>query len=189
MLGFLIALIRVTHDRNGSFKVLNCIARIYLTVVRGTPMMIQLLIIYFVIFASVDISKILVAVIAFGLNSAAYQAENFRSGIMAVDSGQFEAGHSLGLKFGTVMTSIILPQALKNVLPAICNEFISLLKETSISGYIGLQDLTQGGMIIRSITYEAMVPLLAVAVIYLVIVLILTWLVGKLEKALRKNER
>ncbi len=189
VLGFLIALIRVTHDRNGSFKVLNCIARIYLTVVRGTPMMIQLLIIYFVIFASVDISKILVAVIAFGLNSAAYQAENFRSGIMAVDSGQFEAGHSLGLKFGTVMTSIILPQALKNVLPAICNEFISLLKETSISGYIGLQDLTQGGMIIRSITYEAMVPLLAVAVIYLVIVLILTWLVGKLEKALRKNER
>lgn len=189
VLGFLIALIRVTHDRNESLTVLNAIAKVYLTIVRGTPMMIQLLIIYFVIFASVDISKILVAIIAFGLNSAAYQAENFRSGIMAVDAGQFEAGHSLGLKYGTVMTSIILPQALKNVLPAICNEFISLLKETSISGYIGLQDLTQGGMIIRSITYEAMIPLLAVAVIYLVIVLILTWLVGKLEKALRKNER
>lgn len=189
VLGFLIALVRVTHDRNGNLKVLNFIAKLYLTIVRGTPMMIQLLIIYFVIFASVDISKVLVAIIAFGLNSAAYQAENFRSGIMAVDAGQFEAGHSLGLKYGTVMTSIILPQAVKNVLPAIANEFISLLKETSISGYIGLQDLTQGGMIIRSITYEAMVPLLAVAVIYLVIVLLLTWLVGKLEKALRKNER
>lgn len=189
VLGFLIALVRVTHDKNGTLKVLNFIVRIYLTIVRGTPMMIQLLIIYFVIFASVDISKVLVAIVAFGLNSAAYQAENFRSGIMAVDPGQFEAGHSLGLKFSTVMTAIILPQALKNVLPAIANEFISLLKETSISGYIGLQDLTQGGMIIRSITYEAMIPLLAVAAIYLVIVLILTWLVGRLEKALRKSER
>lgn len=151
--------------------------------------MVQLLIIYYVIFASVNTSKILVAVIAFGLNSAAYVAEVVRSGIMAVDNGQFEAGRSLGLNYSQTMKSIILPQAVKNILPALGNEFISLLKETSISGYIGLMDLTKGGDIIRSITYEPFMPLIAVAIIYLVIVMILSYGVGRLERRLKKNER
>ncbi|MBO6114629.1 MAG: amino acid ABC transporter permease [Lachnospiraceae bacterium] len=188
-LGFILAVIRVTHDKKGSLKILNLVAKLYLTIIRGTPVMVQLMIIYYVIFASVNINKVLVAVIAFGLNSAAYVAEIIRSGIMSIDVGQFEAGHSLGLKYSTVMISIILPQALKNVLPALANEFITLLKETSISGYIGLSDLTRGGMIIRSITYEALFPLLLVAVIYLVLVVGLSSLVSKLERSLKKNER
>lgn len=189
VLGFLIALVRVSHDKNGTLGVLDFLARLYLAVVRGTPMMVQLLIIYYVIFASVNVNKIFVAVVAFGLNSAAYQAEIIRSGIMSIDPGQFEAGKSLGLSFGRVMVSIILPQAFKNVLPALGNEFISLLKETSISGYIGLNDLTRGGDIIRSVTYEALIPLLSVAVIYLILVLGLSAAVSRLERRLKKNER
>ena len=189
VLGFLIAIIRTSHDKNGGFTILNFICRLYLTIVRGTPVMVQLLIIYFVIFASVDISKIVVAIIAFGLNSAAYVAEVVRSGIMAVDEGQFEAGRSLGLNYKQTMMSIILPQAVKNILPALCNEFISLLKETSISGYIGLMDLTKGGDIIRSVTYEAFMPLIAVALIYLIMVMGLSKVVNLLERKLRSNER
>jgi len=188
-LGFLLALIRVGHDKNGSMKIPNFLAKMYVTIFRGTPMMVQLLIIYFVIFASVDINKVLVAIIAFGLNSSAYLCEVIRSGIMSIDEGQFEAAKSLGLSYSTMMKNIILPQALKNVLPAIGNEFISLLKETSIAGYIGLQDLTKGGDIIRSITYEPLLPLLAVALIYLFIVMLLSALVSKLERRLKKNER
>ncbi|MDO5346819.1 MAG: amino acid ABC transporter permease [Lachnospiraceae bacterium] len=188
-LGFLIAIIRSSHDKNGNFKFLNIICKIYLTVIRGTPMMVQLLIIYFVIFGSVNISKVLVGILAFGFNSAAYVAEIVRSGIMSIDSGQFEAGRSLGFNFRQTMFFIIIPQAFKNVLPALANEFIVLLKETSISGYIGLMDLTRGGDIIRSQTYEALFPLLAVAVIYLIIVCFLTYLVGRLERRLRNNER
>lgn len=188
-LGFLLALVRVAHDRNGSFKILNFLAKLYVTIIRGTPMMVQLLIIYFVIFESVNVSKILVAIIAFGLNSAAYLCEVIRSGIMSIDRGQFEAGQSLGLSYSVMMRSIILPQALKNVLPAIGNEFIALLKETSIAGYIGLQDLTKGGDIIRSITYEPLLPLLAVALVYLTLVSLLSALVSKLERRLKKNER
>lgn len=189
VLGFVIAIIRTSHDKNGGFTILNLLCKIYLTVVRGTPVMVQILIIYFVIFASVDINKILVAIIAFGLNSAAYIAEIVRSGIMAVENGQFEAGRSLGLTYHMTMTSIILPQAVKNILPALGNEFISLLKETSISGYIGLADLTRGGLIIQGITYEAFLPLIAVALIYLVIVLLLSAGVNKLERSLKSNER
>ena len=189
VLGFLIAIVRTNHDKNGGLTILNAICKVYLTIVRGTPVMVQLLIIYYVIFASVYTSKILVAVIAFGLNSAAYVAEVVRSGIMAVDNGQFEAGRSLGLNYSQTMKSIILPQAVKNILPALGNEFISLLKETSISGYIGLMDLTKGGDIIRSITYEPFMPLIAVAIIYLVIVMILSYGVGRLERRLKKNER
>lgn len=189
VLGFLMAIIRTSHDKNNSFKFLNLICKLYLTVVRGTPVMVQILIIYYVIFASVDINKIIVAVIAFGLNSAAYVAEVVRSGIMSVDEGQFEAGRSLGLTYRMTMISIILPQAVKNILPALGNEFISLLKETSISGYVGLSDLTRGGVIIQSITYEAFLPLIAVALIYLVIVLLLTAGVNKLERSLRNDER
>ncbi len=189
ILGFLIAIIRATHDKTGKFGFLNVLAKIYLTVIRGTPVVVQLLIIYFVIFASVNIDKIFVAVLAFGLNSAAYVAEIVRSGIMSIDKGQFEAGMSLGLNYRRTMITIILPQAFKNVLPALANEFIVLLKETSVSGYIALTDLTKGGDIIRSDTYEAFLPLIAVAVIYLVMVMILTALVSKLERRLGKSDR
>lgn len=189
VLGFLIAIVRATHDKTGKFRFLNVLARIYLTVIRGTPVVVQLLIIYFVIFASVNIDKVFVAVLAFGLNSAAYVAEIVRSGIMSIDNGQFEAGMSLGLNYRKTMIQIILPQAFKNVLPALANEFIVLLKETSVSGYIALNDLTKGGDIIRSNTYEAFLPLIAVAVIYLIMVMILSALVTKLERRLGKSDR
>lgn len=188
VLGFLIAIVRAAHDREGKLKFLNAICKIYLTVIRGTPVMVQLLIIYYVILVSVN-NKIGVAVLAFGLNSAAYVAEIVRSGIMSIDVGQFEAGRSLGMNYRQTMIHIIVPQAFKNVLPALANEFIVLLKETSISGYIGLMDLTRGGDIIRSITYEPMLPLLAVAAVYLVLVMILSFGVGRLERRLRSNER
>ena len=189
LLGFLIAIVRTTHDKTGKLKILNAICKVYLTVIRGTPVVVQLMIIYFIIFGSVDISKVLVAIIAFGINSGAYVAEIFRSGIMSIDNGQFEAARSLGLNYRKTMTLVILPQAFKNVLPALANEFIVLLKETSISGYIGLNDLTRGGDIIRSITYDPMLPLFGVAIIYLVLVVILSSLVKKLERRLRSNER
>jgi len=147
------------------------------------------LILYFVIFASVNINKVVVAAIAFGLNSGAYVAEIVRSGIMAVDEGQFEAGRSLGFNYFQTMCYIILPQAIKNILPALGNEFIVLLKETSVSGYIAIQDLTKGGDIIRSQTFEPFLPLIAVAIIYLVMVIIFQKLVNLLERRLRKNER
>lgn len=188
-LGTLIAIVRSTHDRNGNLRFLNLLCQLYLTIIRGTPTMVQLLIIYYVVFASADVNKIVVAIIAFGLNSAAYIAEVIRSGIMSVDKGQMEAGRSLGLSYGQTMRLVVLPQAFKNVLPAMGNELITLLKETSISGYIGLVDLTKGSDIIRSITYDAMMPLGVVALIYLGIVLALNMGVSRLEKKLRKNER
>lgn len=187
--GFLIAVIRSFHDKSGSLKILNFVCKVYLTVIRGTPVMLQLLIIYYVIFASINVNKVFVAILAFGLNSAAYVAEIVRSGIMSIDHGQFEAGRSLGFNFKKTMWLIIMPQAFKNVLPALANEFITLLKETSISGYIGLMDLTHGGNIIRSITYEAFMPLIAVALIYLILVIVLSSFVNKLERKLRRNER
>ena len=188
-IGFLVAVVRSAHDQTGRYKVLNFLCHIYLTVVRGTPVVVQLLIIYFVIFGSMDVSKVLVAIVAFGVNSGAYVAEIIRSGIMAVDSGQMEAGRSLGLSYGSTMRSVILPQAFKNVLPALGNEFIVLLKETSVCGYIALQDLTKGGDIIRSQTYDAFLPLIAVALTYLVVVVCLSQLLKKLENSLKKNER
>ncbi len=189
ILGFIVAIIRATHDKTGKMKILNFFAKIYLTVIRGTPVVVQLMIIYFVIFGSVNISKIFVAVLAFGLNSGAYVAEIVRSGIMSIDNGQFEAGSSLGLSYRQTMTSIILPQAFKNVLPALANEFIVLLKETSVAGYIAIADLTKGGDVIRSQTYDPFLPLIAVAVIYLVMVMFLTSLVTKLERRLAKNDK
>lgn len=188
-LGFLVAIIRSSHDKTGHMKVPNFICQVYLTVVRGTPTMIQLLIIYYVIFASVNVSKILAAVVAFGLNSGAYVAEIVRSGIMSVDEGQSEAGRSLGLNYRQTMQFIVMPQAFKNVLPALGNEFIVLLKETSISGYIGLTDLTHGGDIIRGITFSPFMPLIAVALIYLLLVTGLSWCVNRLERRLRVSER
>ena len=190
VLGFLVAMIRSTHDKTGKLKVGNFICRIYLTVIRGTPMVVQLMIMYFVIFATLNSKyKIIVAILSFGINSGAYVAEIVRSGIMSIDNGQFEAGSSLGLSYSRTMLYIILPQAFKNVLPALANEVIVLLKETSVAGYIGMEDLTKGGDIIRANTYQAFMPLLAVAAIYLVMVIILTSLVGKLERRLAKNEK
>ncbi|MCI8503587.1 MAG: amino acid ABC transporter permease [Dorea sp.] len=189
VLGFFVAVVRSTYDKTGKLRLLNALCKLYLTVIRGTPVVVQLLIIYFVIFGSArDISKVVVAVMAFGFNSGAYVAEIFRSGIMSVDSGQFEAGRSLGFNYVQTMRYIIMPQAFKNVLPALCNEFIVLLKETSVSGYIALQDLTKGGDIIRSRTYDALMPLLAVAVIYLLMVIVFTKLVNILERRLRSSD-
>ena len=189
LIGFVIAQIRTSNEFNGRHKVLNGIARVYLAVIRGTPMMIQLLIIYYIVFSSMNVNKILVAIVAFGVNSGAYVSEIIRSGIKGVDPGQIEAGRSLGLRFRTILYSIVYPQAFKNSLQALTNEFISLIKETSICGYIGLTDLTRGGDIIRSMTYEAMLPLLAVAAIYFILVAGLSSCVAKLEKRLKKNER
>lgn len=188
-LGFIVAIIRSTHDKTGKLKFFNWLCNIYLTVIRGTPVLVQLLIIYFVIFGSVRVDKVLVAVIAFGINSGAYVAEIVRGGIMSIDAGQFEAGRSLGFNYTQTMIHIILPQALKNVLPALGNEFIVLLKETSVAGYIALEDLTKGADIIRSQTFSPMMPLLAVAAIYLAFVMLLSWLIKLLERRLRNSER
>ena len=188
VLGFLIAIVRTTHDKTGKLKILNAICKVYLTVIRGTPVVVQLMIIYFIIFGSVDISKVVVAIVAFGIISGAFVAEIFSSGIMSIDNGQFEAGRSLGFNYAQTMMYIVMPQAFKNVLPTLCNEFISLLKETSVSGYIALQDLTKGGDIIRSRTYDAFMPLIAVALIYLAMVMIFTKLVSLLERRLRNSD-
>lgn len=196
-IGVVIAIIRSTYDntietmRPGFghviLKFLNAISKVYLTVIRGTPVVVQLLIMYYIIFATSN-NKIFVAVLAFGINSGAYVAEIVRSGIMSIDKGQMEAGRSLGFNYVRTMAYIIIPQAIKNVLPALANEFITLLKETSVSGYIALQDLTKGGYIIIGRTYSAFMPLIAVALIYLILVMFFTWLVGKLERRLRSND-
>ena len=188
ILGFIIAIIRSTADKTGKLKVLDMICRAYLTIIRGTPAMIQLLIMFYVVFVSSN-NKVFVAIMTFGINSGAYVAEIVRSGIMSVDNGQMEAGRSLGFNYAQTMWYVIMPQAFKNVLPALVNEFIVLLKETSICGYIGLMDLTRGGDIIRSRSYEAFLPLIAVAIIYLVIVMLLTAFVNRLERRLRASER
>ena len=187
-LGFLIAVVRSTYDKTHRLGFLNALCMVYLTVIRGTPVLVQLLIIYFVVFGSVKIDKTLVAVIAFGINSGAYVAEIFRSGIMSIDNGQFEAGRSLGFNYPQTMFYIVMPQAFKNVLPALGNEFIGLLKETSVAGYIAIQDLTKGADIIRSRTYSAFMPLIAAALIYLVLVMVFTFFVQKLERRLRNSD-
>lgn len=197
IIGVVIAIIRTSHDQIGPrnmkgvggfiMQLANLICRLYLTVIRGTPTLVQLLLIYFVFMVSCN-NKILVAVIAFGINSSAYIAEIVRSGIMSIDKGQMEAGRSLGLNYVQTMQKIIMPQAIKNVLPALVNEFITLLKETSISGYIGLMELTRGGDIIRGNTFDALLPLLMVAAIYLVIVMFFTSLMGNLERRLRASD-
>lgn len=189
VLGFLVAIIRSTYDKTGKMKFLNAVCNVYLTVIRGTPSMVQLLIMYYVIFASTNMDKVFVAILSFGINSGAYVAEIVRSGIMSIDRGQLEAGRSLGFSYASTMWYVIMPQAFKNVLPALANEFIVLLKETSICGYIGLMDLTRGGDIIRSRTYDAFLPLFAVALIYLALVMLLSYFVKLLERRLRNSER
>ena len=184
--GFLVAVVRSTHDKYGHFPVLNFAAKAYLTIIRGTPMVVQLLITYYIILRSVD-SKVLIAILAFGINSGAYQAEIIRAGIVSIDPGQMEAGRALGLSYWRTMLRIILPQAVRNVLPALGNEFIVLMKDTSIVGYIALIDLAKGGDIIRSQTYSVYLPYLTVAAIYLVLVMTFTWLLGKLERHLRNT--
>ena len=187
-LGFLVGMVRSTYEKTHKLKFLNAICNVYLTVIRGTPVVVQLLIIYFVVFGSVRISKLPVAVLAFGINSGAYVAEIFRSGIMSIDQGQMEAGRSLGFNYWETMWYVIMPQAFKNVLPALCNEFIALLKETSVSGYIALQDLTKAGDIVRSRTFNPFFPLFTVAAIYLICVIVLTQCIKLLERRLRQSE-
>ena len=188
VLGLLIALIRSTHEQTGKLKLLNIVARVYLTIIRGTPSMIQILFFYSVIFATVNLNNIVIGGIAFGINSGAYVAEIFRSGIMSVDKGQTEAGRSLGLNSAQTMRLIIIPQAFKNVLPALINEMIVLLKETAIIGYIGTIDITKAATLVQSRTYGALVPLLSAAIFYLILVMILTYFMGKLERRLRKSD-
>ena len=188
VLGLLIALIRSTHEQTGKLKLLNIVARVYLTIIRGTPSMIQILFFYSVIFATVNLNNIVIGGIAFGINSGAYVAEIFRSGIMSVDKGQTEAGRSLGLNSAQTMRLIIIPQAFKNVLPALINEMIVLLKETASIGYIGSIDITKAATLVQSRTYDALVPLLSAAIFYLILVMILTYFMGKLERRLRKSD-
>ena len=197
VLGVIVAIIRSTWDKNketmrhgvGRFflKLGNGICQIYLTVIRGTPVVVQLMIMFFVIFASSKNGPA-VAMLAFGINSGAYVAEIIRSGIMSTDNGQFEAGRSLGFNYVQTMWHIILPQSFKNVLPALANELITLLKETSVAGYVAVVDLTKGGDIIRGVTYSPFMPLIFVALIYLIIVVVLTKLVGILERRLRNSD-
>lgn len=198
ILGALVAIIRSTYDntykemRKGFAKtalgIANAICKLYLTVIRGTPVVVQLMIMYYIIFAT-SRNSLMVAVLAFGINSGAYVAEIIRSGIMSIDKGQFEAGRSLGFGYKDTMIYIIIPQAFKNVLPALANEFIVLLKETSVAGYVTIRDLTMGGNIIRAATYSPFMPLIAVALIYLIIVMFFSKLVDMLERRLRKSER
>ena len=198
ILGVIVAIVRSTHDKSIE-KMRPGIARflliffdrvcvVYLTVIRGTPVMVQLLIFYFIILTRVSSGE-LIGIIAFSINAGAYIAEIFRSGIMSVDNGQFEAGRSLGFNFVQTMLYIIIPQAFKNILPTLANEVIVLLKETSVLGLIGIQDLTRGGLLISGRTYSPFMPLFAVAIIYLALVMILTWLIRKLERRLRASER
>lgn len=189
VLGFIVGMIRSTHDKTGNLKLLNILCKIYLTVIRGTPVVVQLLIIYFVVFGSTRIDKVPVAIMAFGINSGAYVAEIFRSGNHVNCTGQWKQDEALALTTLRPCGTWIMPQAFKTVLPTLCNEFISLLKETSVSGYIAIQDLTKGGDIIRSRTYSAFMPLIAVALVYLVIVMIFTKLIQILERRLRQSER
>ena len=198
IIGIVVSIVRSTYEKNytemrpgvGKFTLMifNRICVIYLTVIRGTPVMVQLLIFYFVVLVNVSSGE-LIGIIAFSINAGAYIAEIFRSGIMSIDNGQFEAGRSLGLNYVRTMQYIIIPQAFKNILPTLANEFIVLLKETSILGVIGVQDLTRGGQLISGRTFSPFMPLIAVALIYLGFVMVLTWLVGKLERRLRTGDR
>ena len=200
VLGIFVAAIRTSYDKNKEslklrggigyaiLAVMNTICKFYLTITRGTLVVVQLMISYFIIFSLAD-NGIPVAIFAFGINSGAYVAEIFRAGIMSVDHGQFEAGRSLGFNYFQTMRFIVIPQMFKAVLPTLCNEFIALLKETSVAGYVGVIDLTKAGNTIAGRTFEYFIPLITVAVIYLVLVMILSWLVGILERRLRKSDR
>ena len=188
-IGIVIAIIKVAHTRTGKYRFLNGLCDVYLTVIRGTPALIQLMILYYVVFASAPLDMaIYVAILSFGINSGAYVAEIFRAGILSVDKGQTEAGVSLGLSEWETMRLIILPQAVKNILPALFNEFITLFKETSVAGYVTIRDLTKAGDIVRSRTFSPFFPLMVVAATYLVIVIVLTKIQKQMERRLAKSD-
>ena len=189
VLGFLVALVRSTHEQTGKLKLLNAICMVYLTVIRGTPSMIQILIFYSVVFASIPLNNIIIGGIAFGINSGAYVAEIVRGGLMSVDIGQSEAGRSLGLNYFDTMRFIVVPQAFKNILPSLGNEFITLFKDTSLVNTIGLTELTYRAARIAGNTFDYMPPYIGIAIMYLVVVILLTWLQGKLERRLRQSDR
>ncbi len=189
VLGTLVAIVKVAPLKGKPGKVLNAIANAYITVIRGTPVMVQLLLAYFAIFSNVGMPAIIVAIIVFGVNSSAYVAEIIRSGILAVDIGQTEAGRSLGLSYGQTMKKIILPQGIKNILPALGNELIVLIKETSVAGFITVFDLTRAARAIVARTYDAFVPYLVLAGVYLVIVSIATYFVHMVERRLRQSDK
>lgn len=182
IIGFIIAVFNLSNS-----KILRAIGKIYTDIIRGTPSVTQLMIIYFVIFATIKWSKWIIASIAFGINSGAYVSEIIRAGILSVDKGQTEAGRSLGLNAAQTMTNIIIPQAITNIFPALCNEFITLIKETAIVGYVGLVDIQKAGDFIKSATYKAFMPLIGTAVIYFVMIKVLTLLLDKAEKKMRKS--
>ena len=188
VIGVIVALIKVFTAGNKKFRWLEIIANIYLTVIRGTPMLVQLFIMYYIVITSPNVSKIFVSILAFGINSGAYVTEVARSGIQSIDKGQMEAGRSLGLNRAQTMVKIIFPQALKNILPALGNEFITMLKETSVAGFIGVEELTKVGDILRSQTWQPYVPLFSVALVYLIMVVGLTRLLGVLERRLRRSD-
>ena len=195
VLGVLVAVIRTAHDqqrpgrrRNPILGILNVICKIYTTVIRGTPMLVQILIWGFVIFAS-SRNKFMVGVVALGINSGAYVAEIVRGGLMSVDVGQSEAGRSLGLGYLDTMRFIVIPQAFKNILPSLGNEFITLFKDTSLVNTIGLTELTYRASRIAGVTFDYMPPYIGIAIMYLAVVIILTWFQGKLERRLRQSDR
>ena len=193
LLGIIVALVRTAHDQQKSRKsillgILNLIFKIYVTIIRGTPMMVQLLIMGMVVFSS-SRNFTFVGTLTLGINSGAYVSEIIRGGLMAVDSGQMEAGRSLGLNYMTTMIHIIIPQAIKSVLPAMGNEFIILLKDTSLITVIGGKELLYAAQVVMNRTYEAMFPLLITAVIYLILVMIFTYLLGLFERRLRQSDR
>ncbi|MBE5767055.1 MAG: amino acid ABC transporter permease [Clostridiales bacterium] len=183
ILGIIIALMRLSKSR-----LLNGIASFYVNLIRGTPIVLQLLIMYFIVMMSYRGPAAVVAILTFGLNSGAYVSEMVRGGILAVDKGQTEAGRSLGLSAGATMRLIVLPQMFKITLPSLLNEFIMLLKETAVVGYIGLRDLTKAGDQVRGITYSPYMPLLVVAAIYLLIVTLLTYIFGRIERKVRESD-
>lgn len=183
VIGFFIALCNMSRN-----KVTKAIGYAYTDIIRGTPSVTQLMIIYFVVFASIHWSKWIIAAIAFGINSGAYVSEIFRAGIMSVDKGQTEAGRSLGLSSSQTMVKIILPQAVKNIFPALCNEFIVLIKETAIVGYVGLMDIQKAGDFIKSNTFLAFMPLIATAIIYYTLIKVLNIGLRRIEKLLRKSD-
>lgn len=188
-IGILISAVKVSRKENFVIKILKAIADLYLTIIRGTPVVVQLFVMYYLIFSSTGLSKVVVSMIAFGINSGAYVAEIIRSGILSIDVGQYEAGRSLGLSESITMRKIIMPQALKNVLPTLVNEFIQLIKETSVAGFIGVTDLSRAGDIIRSQTYEPLVPLSTVAILYLITVIATTFFMSFIERKLRVNDK
>lgn len=188
IIGTIVAIIKVFAEDNRRLKPLDILCNIYLTVIRGTPVVVQLLISFFIIFAWAK-DGTWVATVTFGINSGAYVAEVIRSGILAIDHGQMEAGRSLGLSQFQTMKEIILPQAFKNILPAIGNEMIALLKETSVAGYVAVIDLTKAGNQIKNTTYDQVNPILLVAIVYLVIVMIMTKLLSIMERRLRKSDK